>query len=169
VPATVSSGSRQAHVASPAGKAAFALLIEQWPCAVKAEELIEAALHRAAPYLDAATVNATKASMIEDLLGAVMHGLIDVHTQPPPCTNQPSNTPCAHPVAAFQAGRGPLVVNAHHAMHELDPLTRDVLTLSNGHRTRDEMVAALGTRLDAGRTTIDEAITALTRSALLIR
>jgi SAM-dependent methyltransferase len=169
VPMTLSSGTRQAHVVSPAGKAAFAVLIERWPCAVSAEELIEAALHRAAPYLDAATVNDTKASMIEDLFGAIMHGLIDVHTQPPPCTNQPSNTPCAHPLAAFQAGRGPLVVNAHHAMHELDPLTRDVLTLSNGHRTRDEMVTAIGTRLDAGRTTIDAAITALTRSALLIR
>jgi hypothetical protein len=142
--------------------------MEQWPCAVDAEELIAAALRRAAPYVDAATVNDTNAAVTEDLFGAVMHGLIDVRTHLPPCTNQPSNTPRAHPLAAFQAERSPLVVNAHHAMHELDALTRDVLTLSDGHRTRDDMTATLGNRLAAGRATLDAAITALTRSALLI-
>jgi methyltransferase-like protein/2-polyprenyl-3-methyl-5-hydroxy-6-metoxy-1,4-benzoquinol methylase len=168
VPVTFSSGTRRAHVASPASKAALHVLTERWPCAVGAGELIETALQRASPHLDATTVSDTKAAMTEDLFGGVMHGLIDVRTQPPPCTNQPSNTPRAHPLSAYQAERGPLVVNAHHAMHELDPLTREVLTLSDGHRTRDDMVTTLGSRLEAGRATLDAAITALTRSALLI-
>jgi methyltransferase-like protein/2-polyprenyl-3-methyl-5-hydroxy-6-metoxy-1,4-benzoquinol methylase len=168
VPVTFSSGTRRARVTSPGSKAALHLLMERWPCGVAADDLFEMALQRAAPYLDVASAGDMEAAMTEDLFGAVMHGLIDVRTQPPPCTNQPSNTPRAHPLAAFQAERGPLVVNAHHAMHDLDPLTRDVLTLSNGQRTRDEMVQTLGNRLDAGRATLDAAITALTRRALFV-
>jgi methyltransferase-like protein/2-polyprenyl-3-methyl-5-hydroxy-6-metoxy-1,4-benzoquinol methylase len=168
VPVTFSSGTRRARVTSPGSKAALHLLMERWPCAVAADDLFEIALQRAAPYLDVASAGDMEAAMTGDLFGGVMHGLIDVRTQPPPCTNQPSNAPRAHPLAAFQAERSPLVVNAHHAMHELDPLTREVLTLSDGHRTRDDMVTMLGNRLEAGRATLDAAITALTRSALLI-
>jgi methyltransferase-like protein len=168
VPVTFSSGTRRARVTSPGSKAALHLLMERWPCGVSADDLFEMALQRAAPYLDVASAGDMEAAMTEDLFGAVMHGLIEVRTQPPPCTNQPSNTPRAHPLAAFQAERGPLVVNGHHAMHDLDPLTRDVLTLANGHRTRDEMVRTLGNRLDGGRATLDAAITALTRRALFV-
>jgi methyltransferase-like protein len=168
VPVTFSSGTRRARVTSPGSKAALHLLMEQWPCGVTADDLFERALQRAARHLDVASAGDLETAMTEDLFGGVMHGLIDVHTQPPPCTNRPSNTPQAHPLAAFQAERSALVVNARHAMQELDPLTRDVLMLSNGRRTRDEMVTMLGSRLDAGRATLDEAITALTRSALLI-
>jgi methyltransferase-like protein/trans-aconitate methyltransferase len=165
---TFSSGGRRAEVASPASKAALTILMERWPCAVGADELIDAALERAAPYLGGAPMNETKTAMTEDLFGGVMHGLIELHTQPPPGTNRPSNTPHAYPLAAFQAERGPLVVNTRHAMHELDALTLDVLKLSNGNRTRDDIVAMLGSRLEAGRATLDAAIAILTRSALLV-
>ena len=107
--------------------------------------------------------------MIQDLFGGVMHGLIDLHTQPPSCTNRPSHRPLAHPLAVFQAERGPFVVNAHHAMHQLDALGLDILKLSNGQRTRDDMGDALGSRLAGAQTTIDAAIAALTRSALFVR
>jgi methyltransferase-like protein/trans-aconitate methyltransferase len=168
VPMTFISGTRRADVASPAGKAALTTLMERWPCAVSTEELIETSLQRAAPYVDATAVIDTKTAMTEELFAGVMHGLIDAHTQPPPCTNQPSNTPRAHPLAAFQATRGPLVVDAHHTMHELDPVALAVLTLSDGHRTRDDIAATLGSRLEAGRTTLDMAIASLTRRALLV-
>jgi hypothetical protein len=53
-------------------------------------------------------------------------------------------------------------------MHELDPVALAVLTLSDGHRTRDDIAATLGSRLEAGRTTLDMAIASLTRRALLV-
>jgi methyltransferase-like protein/predicted nicotinamide N-methyase len=168
VPVTFSSGTRRAEVASPASKAALTILMERWPSALSTEELVETALERAAPHIGATPRTETKAAMIEDLFGGVMHGLIDLHTQQPPCTHRPSDTPAAHPIAAFHAERGPLVVNARHAMHDLDALALDVLKLSNGRRTRDEMVATLSSRLEAGRTTLDAAITTLARSALLV-
>ena len=53
-------------------------------------------------------------------------------------------------------------------MHELDALALQVLQLSNGRRTRGEMVEALGERLEAGRSTLDTAIATLTRSGLYV-
>ena len=165
---TFTSGARRAQVASPASKAALAILREHWPCAIGVDELIEGALDRAAPFMGAAPVSETKTALTEDLFGAVTHGLVSIHTHPPPCTNRPSKTPLAHPVVAYQATRGPLVVNAHHAMHELDALALDIVKLSNGTRTREDMAAALASRLDAAQTTIDAAVADLTRSALFV-
>jgi hypothetical protein len=142
--------------------------MERWPCAVGVEELMESALDRAAPHLSGAQASGTRLAMTEDLFGAVTHGLISLHTQPPPCTHRPSNTPVAHPVAAFQAERGPLVVDAHHTMHQLDAVGLDILKLATGNRTRAEIADALGNQLDAARTTMDAAITALTRNALFV-
>jgi methyltransferase-like protein/trans-aconitate methyltransferase len=162
------SGTRRADVTSPASKAALTILMERWPCAVGVEELMESALDRAAPHLSGAQASGTRLAMTEDLFGAVTHGLISLHTQPPPCTHRPSNTPVAHPVAAFQAERGPLVVDAHHTMHQLDAVGLDILKLATGNRTRAEIADALGNQLDAARTTMDAAITALTRNALFV-
>jgi methyltransferase-like protein/2-polyprenyl-3-methyl-5-hydroxy-6-metoxy-1,4-benzoquinol methylase len=162
------SGTRRADVTSPASKAALTILMERWPCAVGVEELIEAALDRVAPHLDDAPPSGMRIAMFEDLLGAVTHGLISLHTQPPPCTHRPSNTPVAHPVAAFQADRGPFVVDAHHTMHQLDAVGLDILKLANGARTRAEIAHAVGSRLDAAQTTADAVIAVLTRSALFV-
>ena len=162
------SGTRRADVTSPASKAALTILTERWPCAVGVEELIEAALDRAAPHLDDIPASGTRLSLFEDMLGAVTHGLISLHTQPPPCTDRPANMPVAHPVAAFQAERGPLVVDAHHTMHQLDAVELDILKLANGRRTRAEIVHALGSGLEGAHTTIDAAISALTRRALFV-
>jgi methyltransferase-like protein len=168
VAVTFAGGTRRAEVTSSASKAALMMLMERWPCAIDVDELIETALDRAEPYIGDAPVRKTRAAMTEDLFGAVTHGLISLHTQPPPCTNRPSDRPLAHPMAAFQAKRGPLVVDAHHTMHQLDPLALEILKLADGTRTRADIAAALGTRLDTAQTTIDTAIAALTRSALFV-
>jgi hypothetical protein len=127
--------------------------------------------------------------MMEDLFGGVMYGLIELHTVAPRCTNRPSDAPRAHEVAAFQAQRGNIVVNAHHTMFELDAMATEVLKLSNGNRRRAEIVDMFVewfrtgrlslendgrpvTDLDEAKTTLarrlEGAITTLTRSALLV-
>lgn len=162
------SGSRRATVASPASKAALSVLMDCWPCAMDFDELLDAAFTRAAAFLDVGSAEEARRATMEDLFGGVMHGLIEVHTQSPPCTAQPSDLPRAHPVAAFQARSGPFVVNAHHSMYELDPLALQVLKMANGERHRDEMTTLLAERLEAGRQSLDAALATLTRSALLI-
>jgi methyltransferase-like protein len=189
VAVTFSSGSRRANVVSPASKAALAELTSRWPRAIDVDDLLVTALRRAAPYTPAGSIDDMKRDMLEDLFGGVMHGLIEAHTQAPPCTNRPSDTPRAHPVSAFQAESGRIVVNGHHAMLELDTLAIEVLKLANGQRRRADIVDVLLGWFKTGRLALDlegsavtEAIAArrlltkrvdaalatLTRSALLV-
>jgi methyltransferase-like protein/cyclopropane fatty-acyl-phospholipid synthase-like methyltransferase len=182
-------GTQRAEVASPATKAALTLLMERWPCAIDVEDLCEIALDRAGQFSPGAAFDEMRRAMIEDLFGGVMYGLIELHTQPPPCTNRPSDTPRAHPVATFQAQSGNLVVNAHHTMFQLDALAVEALKLSDGRRRRDEMVDVLVEWFEAGRleledegrtitdvqvartmlsSRLEKALRTLTRSALLV-
>jgi len=127
--------------------------------------------------------------MLGDLFGCVMYGLIELHTQPPPCTYQPSAMPTSHPVSRFQADHGRFVVNAHHVMHELDAVSLEVLKLANGERRQQEMVDVLVEWYESGRLQLEDegkpvtdldtaralltdrverAVASLTRSALLV-
>jgi hypothetical protein len=149
-------GAQKAEVATPATKAALTVLMERWPCAIDVDELCGIALDRAAPFLAGTSRDAAGRAMREDLLGGVMYGLIELHTHPPQCTNCPSDMPRAHPVSAFQAETGDLVVNAHHSMSQLDALEIEVLKLSNGRRRRRDMLSELAERSEAGQWVPDD-------------
>jgi len=188
VPVVFTNGPRRAEIASAATKAALTILMERWPCAIDVADLCDEALDRAPLFPSAASRVDLRRSMMEDLFGGVMYGLIEAHTQPPGCTNRASDTPCAHPMAAFQARGGNLVVNAHHTMFELDALAVEILKLADGRRTRAEMLDVLVEWFKAGRmeleddgrpitdlhearamlaNRLDAGIASLTRSALL--
>jgi methyltransferase-like protein/SAM-dependent methyltransferase len=156
VPVVFTIGSKRAEISSPATKAALVVLMERWPCAIDVVELCELAIERATQSSTVASLQETRASMIDHLFGGVMYGLIEPHTQPPRCTNRPSDAPRAHPVAAFQARKGNLVVNAHHTMFELDALSTEVLKLADGRRRRDEMVDAFVDRFERGGLTLEQ-------------
>jgi methyltransferase-like protein/SAM-dependent methyltransferase len=149
--------SQRANVASPATKAALTVLLEQWPQAIDVEELCTVALERASPFLVDLSSDDARRAMLEDLLGAVMYGMITLHSQPPSCTNTPSDIPRAHSVAAQQAEVGDLVVNAHHEMVQLGPLEREVLKLCNGHRSRRDIVDVLVGRFEGDTLTLEDA------------
>ncbi len=127
--------------------------------------------------------------MMSDLFAGVVHGMIRLHTQQLSCTNRPSDTPRAHPLAAYQAQTGSVVVNAHHEMYRLEPLGIEVLKLANGERSRSQILAALieqhgdghlvmeenGERITSQDTApailterLERALTSLARSAVLI-
>jgi len=169
VSVTLAADASRATVASPATKAALTILMEYWPRAIAVSALCDSALSRAAPFTSGTPIDEIRRAMMEDLHGAVMHGLIGLHTQPPRCTNQPSDMPRAHPVAAFQAARGDIVVNAHHSMRQLEALELEVLKLADGTRRRAEIVDALPQPHAADALTrVENAISSLTRHALLI-
>jgi len=188
VPVVFRNGTKRAEIASAATKAALTVLMEQWPCAIDVAALCEVALERAARFPSTVSSEETRRSTMEDLFGGVMYGLIEAHTQPPPCTNRPSDAPRAHTVASFQARSGNLVVNAHHTMFQLDALALEILKLANGQRRRADMLDVLVewfqdgkialeeegrpiTNLPAARNMLadrlDKGIATLTRSALL--
>jgi methyltransferase-like protein len=174
-------GTQRADAALPASKAAFAVLAERWPEAIPVGELCEAALERAAPFLADAPLEDAGRSLIGDLFGGVMYGMVRLHTRTPPCTRHVTDTPRAHPLAAYQANLGRIVVNAHHENVQLEPLLHAVLQRCDGTRRRDEIAADVAARLERGdiipggegsggerMDTIDDAFERLRRHALFV-
>jgi methyltransferase-like protein/trans-aconitate methyltransferase len=145
-----SNGRQSANVVNPAAKAAFGSLAEAWPRAVAVDDVCERAVSQAAAHQPDVPADRARASVLDDLLGAVMYGLVNLHTHPPPCTNSVMDRPRAHPVARWQAAGGTLVVNAHHQMVDLDPFAREVLVLADGGRTRADILSASAERASEG-------------------
>jgi methyltransferase-like protein/SAM-dependent methyltransferase len=183
-------GKQRADTSLPASKAAFALLAEMWPCAIAVDELCVTALARARPFLGEVPIGESRRALMGDLFGAVLYGMVRLHTQPPPCTNRPSERPCAHGLAAFLACHGNILINAHHETYELEPFSVEVLKLADGRRTRGDMLDALLAQHASGRLVIEDggkrivapdaarlvltdrlekALASLTRSALLVK
>ena len=86
-----------------------------------------------------------------DLLRAALYGMVRLHTGQVSCTNRPSDTPRAHPLVAYQASLGPVVVNAHHQMVRLEPLGLEVVKLADGTRSRGEILETLIERANCGQ------------------
>jgi methyltransferase-like protein len=182
-------GAQRADTALPGTKAALAVLMEMWPEAIDVDALCAIALQRAAPFLADTSADEARRGIIGDLFGGVMYGMVKLHSQPPSCTNSPSDIPRAHPYAAYQVRSGHTVVNAHHEMIELEALAVEVLKLADGRRRRSNILDALVERFERGtlemedggapvtdasaaRTILadrlEKAIASLTNSALLI-
>lgn len=155
-PVTFVSGGRRADVSLPATKAAFCILMETWPQAIAVEQLCEAALGRAVPFFGSTTPEENRRSLMGDLFGAVMYGVLGLHTHPPSCTNRLSEKPHVHGLVAYQATRGNVVVNAHHTTVGFEPFSLEVLKLANGERRPQDMVDALLARHAQGELTIEE-------------
>jgi methyltransferase-like protein len=141
---------QRADVALPGSKAAFALLMEAWPRAVAVDELCTTALERAAPFLTETSIDEARGGMMADLFKAVMYGMVRLHTEQLSCTNHLSDTPRAHALAAYQAGIGNIVVNAHHEMVKLEPIGVEVVRLADGRRSKPELLEALAGRVNSG-------------------
>ena len=152
---TFRTGTQRAEVSLPASKAALTILMEEGPQAIDVDELCTLALERAAPYLET-TEEEARRSTTGDLFGAVMYGMVNLHTQPPNCANHPSDHPKAHALAAYQARSSSKMVNAHHQMVQIDPLSAEVVKLANGKRTIDEILDVLVAQVAAGGITLED-------------
>ena len=143
-------GAQRADTALPGTKAALTVLMEIWPEAIDVDALCAIALQRAAPFLADTSADEARRAILGDLFGGVMYGMVKLHSQPPSCTNNPSDTPRAHPYAAYQVQSGHTVVNAHHEMIELEALAVEVLKLTDGRRRRSDILDALVERFERG-------------------
>jgi len=128
---------------------------------------------RSAPHLGATTHDAARGGIMADLFNAVMYGVVNLHTVRPNCVHTVSERPQAHPLAVYQARRGPVVINAHHQAVTLDPLAAEVLKLADGHRTPADIVELLVPRVTGGEIVIEDGHAPVTESeearAALIR
>ena len=169
--ATFWRGKQRADAALPASKAAFGILTEQWPAAIAVPELCSMALERADPFLAGAAREDARKALLGDLFGGVMYGMVRVHTRQPPCTNAPSATPRAHPLAVYQAAQGTIVVNGHHDSVQLQPIEHAVLQRCDGGRRRDDIARDVVAQLERECTVEDvhEIFDRLTRHALFVQ
>jgi methyltransferase-like protein/SAM-dependent methyltransferase len=151
-----SKDSQRATMTLAPTKAAMIALADAWPVAVRVDELCDLALERAIPFLPGVPADADRRALMLDLFACVTHGVIHLHTQQLPCTNRPSDTPRANALAAYQATFGFGVVNAHHQMVHIDPLSSEVLKLANGERSTGDLVDALMPRVASGGITLEE-------------
>jgi methyltransferase-like protein len=156
------SGRHHAEVTLPATKAAFALLLEEWPRAIGVDELCTMALERAAPFLPDTPIDDVRRATMADLFWGVMRGMIQLHTVGPACTKRPGDPPRANALAAHQAATSNVVVNARHEMIQLDPVALEVLKLASGERTRAEILEQLLERFASGAITLERAGEAVT-------
>lgn len=149
-------GKQRADVTLPATKAALLILMERWPEAVPVDELVPAALERAKRFLDEGAMDEAERGLFGDLFGCVMYGLVHPHTVPLPCTSTIEKRPRAYGLALDYAVRGRSVVNAHHELLELDPLSHEVLLMCDGTRTRDALLDSLVERFESGGLTVQD-------------
>ena len=91
---------------------------------------------------------------------------VDLHLHEPPLADGSATRPRACPVARWHAAHGgPLTNRRHHEIVLGDEVTRRVLALLDGARTRDEIARELGEPADLVRTAIDQ----LASLALIVR
>jgi methyltransferase-like protein/predicted O-methyltransferase YrrM len=175
-------GRQRADAVLPASKAAFAIVTEAWPEAVSVADVCAAALERAAPFLASTPIEDARRALMGDLLGGVMYGMVRLHTRSPGCTRDVADVPRAHPLAAYQATLGRIVVNAHHEIVQLEAIEHAVLQRCDRVRNRDEIAADVVARVERGdiipnggdagaeqTATIDEVFERLRRHALLVQ
>ncbi len=189
-PILLTNGLQQAEVSLPATKAAFAVLMEEWPRAIGVDELCAAALERALPFLGEISPNRARHALMADLFWGVMRSMIRLHTISPVCVNRASERPRANGLVAHQAETGHVVVSARHEMIRLEPLGLEVVKLANGERTRSDIVEALAQRVETGAIVVntsnrqelaegalrvwlgdevERTVTSLARSAVLVK
>lgn len=167
-------------------KAAVTVLHQHWPRALAFDELLgEAeALRRKAGSVTAPDSADPADTLASDLLQCYAAGLLNLHVGPSGFVTTPGERPVASPLARWQAARGlQKLTTLRHDTVDVDANLARLLSLLDGTRDRDTLdrtVAGWSTtaagaaamnqqKLAAAvRERVDQALTQLARSALLL-
>ncbi len=127
---------------SPLLKTALVALFEGWPQAVPFAELWETTHSRLARAAAPLPADAPKA-LAEALLQCFLASLVELHVHAPRLAREAGERPVASPLARLQAATGDVVTTLRHRMARLNNFERQVVTLLDGSRDRDAVLAAL--------------------------
>jgi methyltransferase-like protein len=142
---------RRTEVNAPATKAAIATLMEAWPRAIPVDVLCESTL----ACVDICTTVESRRTLMVDLFQCFVSGLLELHTYQPDRASGLA-FPRVNALAAHQAHNGSVVVNPRHETIRVDDLTRTVLQMADGTRTREEILEDLVRRAEIGGLTVAE-------------
>jgi protein-lysine methyltransferase-like protein len=132
------------------GNAALLHLGAIWPQAVTVAELVPAALERLGAAAGPVRENLAEQvdSLTAMLLRCFCHGVIEIDAFPVPLTATISERPQASLLARKQLETGALLTSLRHCTVAFeDPITKHLLTLLDGTRTIDQLVAELSQAL----------------------
>ncbi|HEY8079331.1 MAG TPA: hypothetical protein VIF62_34610, partial [Labilithrix sp.] len=146
-------------ITDPTVKGALLHVASAAPCGVRFSEMLDAARAlRGVASLAPADVERLRTGVARVFFSL---GLLDLHTEAPPCVATPGPKPKASAWARTRAAEWPRVPNLHLHPVGLDDKTRQLLALLDGTRDRAALRKAVGAGADA---TLDE----LARAALLV-
>jgi hypothetical protein len=126
----------------PALKTALAVLYRARPAAVAFGELAAA--------VAGAVGRVDETHLARSLLGCAMSSFVALHSHLPAVAARPGERPRAAGTARRQAAGGKLIVNLRHKSIELDDVSRAVLALADGTRSRAEIADELRRLVESG-------------------
>jgi SAM-dependent methyltransferase len=161
---------RRGEVAVGAGDAHGAIarrLLARWPRSVPVSELVQ---------MQARSASATRAApaswpVEHAVIELYCAGLVDLRTAPLAVASDAAERPTAFAAARWLSREHDVIPSLYHeALRFHDPVSRKLVALLDGTRTRDALVAALGGPFagEAGRARLEHALGVLAGKALLV-
>lgn len=127
-----------AQISDRAVSRAFVQLCRSWP-----EFLSFQALSEQISRDDPAQRSAGELALAEQLYQLFRAGFVELRCEAPRCTARPGERPLAGPLARHMAGAGETLFDQHQNLLCLPDLdARELLTLCDGERTREQLLAA---------------------------
>lgn len=149
-------------------KAALTILAEYWPAALPFERLCE----MAAAYADLPGASEEERNYLAStVLNSYAAGVVELHFAPSHFVLACGPTPEAGALPRLQAARGSRVTNLRHEPVNVDELTRQLLPLLDGTKTRQGIASLAWPALphSEGQRLLDEALPQFARQALMVR
>jgi methyltransferase-like protein/cyclopropane fatty-acyl-phospholipid synthase-like methyltransferase len=128
---------------SPILKVSLSLLGSAWPRALAVADLFRDA-RESLTKLGLTLTPDDRDVFARSLVQGAAVGLVELGVLPARFAHRPGERPEASPLVRAQARRGPEVTSLRHAQHHIaDSVTRHLLTLLDGKRTRSELIELL--------------------------
>lgn len=133
-------------------KAALLVLREDWPKAVALPVVVEKAENRlqGTDALKDYDLDRAKAVLVDDLLHCHAANAVEFHTWQADFATQAGLRPKVITTAAYQAKHGMPVVNQRHEPVSLDLVSKEIIKLADGTRTKKELFDALNEAANTG-------------------
>lgn len=128
-------------------------LIASWPARIPCGDLGASAEH------------------LKALVGLFDAGLVELHSAAQPFALEPGDTPAASPLARLQLALGWPAVSTldHQTLAIADPAARELVQLLNGSRDMSTLLAEWAVREVSRTLSLHDALSAIARSALLLK
>lgn len=141
----------------PLVKVAFNLLEKRWPQRVAFNELASMSrsmVHDRPIPIDHEFMTSETQRFAKTILDCFSSTLVDLHCDQSRCDAFPGEHPLANPLQMSQAREGSLVTTLLHTETSLDEFQRQVALMSDGARSRSEIVDRIVERIQQGTLTI---------------